>query len=165
MFQQLNGTRRLVFRADDKGNITNLFPAYAAPVAFERHEWYQRRDFQMALLAATALLFASAIVIWPVIAFSMRGLTAPTIRRTRVSGLATLIGFLLSAACLAVLVGVLIGLQEPDEVAFGTPPTLKWVLAIPQVCVVLTALAAGLLPGRLEAAPTRASQAACITRW
>ncbi len=141
VFQQLNGTRRLVFRADDKGNITNLFPAYAAAVAFERHEWYQRLDFQMALLAATALLFASAIVIWPVIAFSMRGLAAPTIRRTRVSGLATLIGFLLSAACLAVLVGILIGLQEPDEVAFGTPPTLKWVLAIPQVCVALTALA------------------------
>ena len=127
--------------ADEKGNITNLFPAYAAAVAFERHEWYQRLDFQMALLAATALLFASAIVIWPVIAFSMRGLTAPTIRRTRVSGLATFIGFLLSAACLAVLIGVLIGLQEPDEVAFGTPPTLKWVLAIPQVCVALTALA------------------------
>jgi CubicO group peptidase (beta-lactamase class C family) len=141
VFQQLDGTRRLVFRADEKGNITHLFPAYAAAVAFERHEWYQRRDFQMALLAATALLFASAIVIWPIIAFSMRGLTAPTIRRTRVSGLATFIGFLLSATCLAVLVGALIGLQEPDEVAFGTPPTLKWVLAIPQVCVALTALA------------------------
>jgi CubicO group peptidase (beta-lactamase class C family) len=141
VFQQLDGTRRLVFRADEKGNITHLFPAYAAAVAFERHEWYQRLDFQMLLLAVTAALFASAIVIWPVIAFSIRGLAAPTIRRTRVSALASLIGFLLSATCLAVLVGVLIGLQEPDEIAFGTPPTLKWVLAIPQVCVALTALA------------------------
>jgi CubicO group peptidase (beta-lactamase class C family) len=141
VFQQLDGTRRLVFRADEKGNITHLFPAYAAAVAFEHHEWYQRLDFQMLLLAVTAALFASALVIWPVIAFSIRGLAAPTIRRTRVSALASLIGFLLSATCLAVLVGILIGLQEPDEIAFGTPPTLKWVLAIPQVCVALTALA------------------------
>jgi CubicO group peptidase (beta-lactamase class C family) len=141
VFQQLDGTKRLVFRADEKGNITHLFPAYAAAVAFERQEWYERLDFHKALLAATTLLFASALFFWPAIAFSMRGLTAPTIRRTPVSGLASLTGFLLSAACLAVLVGVLIGLQEPDEVAFGTPQTLKWVFAIPQVCVALTALA------------------------
>jgi CubicO group peptidase (beta-lactamase class C family) len=141
VFQQLDGNRRVVFRADENGKITHLFPAYAAAVALERHEWYQRADFQIALLAATMALFASAVFIWPAIAFATRGLNSPAIRRTPASGLASVVGFLLSATCLAVVVGVLVGMMEPEEVAFGTPPALKWVLAIPQVCVALTALA------------------------
>lgn len=141
VFQQLAGDRRIVFRADQDGKITHLFPAYAAAVALERHAWYERINFHRALLAAAVVLFASALFFWPAIAFSTRGLSSPAIRRTRASGLASIVGFLLSAACLAVVAGVLVGLQNPDEVAFGTPPALKWVLAIPQVCVALTALA------------------------
>jgi CubicO group peptidase (beta-lactamase class C family) len=140
VFQQLDGDRRIVFRADEKGTITHLFPAYAAAVALERHEWYQRIDFHKALLAASLVLFASAVLIWPAIGFATRGLTSPTIRRSRVSGLASVIGFLLSAACLAVVAGVLVGMSDSEEVAFGTPATLKWVLAVPQVCVALAAL-------------------------
>ncbi len=125
VFQQLDGDHRVVFRADDKGKITHLFPAQMAAVAMVRHEWYQRIDFHETLLAVTAMLFLSAVLFWPALAFSTRGLPSSTIRRTPLSGVASVVGFLLAATGLALVVGLLIGLQDPDEVVAARWLNLK----------------------------------------
>jgi hypothetical protein len=85
-------------------------------------------------------LFGTALLFWPAIAFSVRGLRSSSIRRTGFSALLSCLGWLLSATCVGFGAGMLIALNDPEQVAFGTPRALKELLLLPQVCVALAAV-------------------------
>jgi CubicO group peptidase (beta-lactamase class C family) len=137
VFQQEYGQRRIVFREDAQGRITHLFFSEVPAIALVRDTGVDNTRLHWALVFATTAIFGSAILFWPTIAFCGRGVLAPSIHRTRFSGLLSGLGWLLSATCLGFIAGLAISLADPEQVVFGTPPALKGLLLVPQICVVL----------------------------
>ncbi len=105
VFQEKYGPRRIVFHADSDGHITQMFIADVAAAAFERRTFLESSRFYWLLIAITAGLFASALLFWPTIAFCTRRLVTP-FRKTRGSAAIGLLGWLLSALCLALVGGM-----------------------------------------------------------
>ena len=65
-FRQADGNFALVFREGDKGRITQMFTDLTPQFAFEKLQWYETFNINMALLQGSALIFLSMI---PVAAF------------------------------------------------------------------------------------------------
>jgi CubicO group peptidase (beta-lactamase class C family) len=139
VFQEKYGPRRIVFRADSDGHITQMFIADVAAGAFERRTFFESSRFYWSLIAISAALFASALLFWPSIAFCTRRLATP-FRKTRGSAVISVLGWLLSAACIVLVGGMIIALNDQEELAYGLPRNLQYLMLIPQVCAVLAAL-------------------------
>ncbi len=87
------------------------------------------------------MVFLSAFLFWPVLAFARRGSKSTRFRRSFLSGLISFCGWLLSAAALAFIGALVWELRAPDQVVYGTPRELEYALLVPQVCVGLAGLA------------------------
>jgi hypothetical protein len=140
VFREVDGPRKVVFQEDENGRGLYLFPADAAPVSAQRREWYEGSKVHWGLLWGSMGIFASAIFYWPVIAFSVRGLPSPHIRRTRWSGMLSCLAWFLSAVSIAFAIGLALILNDPSEIVFGLTPVLRGLVALTQVCAVLAAL-------------------------
>jgi hypothetical protein len=141
VFRELDGTRKVVFKEDENGRVLYLFPADAPPVSAVRREWYELSDVQLGLLAGSLAIFASALLFWPALAFSVRGLQSSRIKRTWFSALLSSVAWLLSIVCIAFVIGVaVVLLKDPEEIVFGLTLPLKALLAVTQACAVLTAI-------------------------
>jgi CubicO group peptidase (beta-lactamase class C family) len=140
VFREVDGPRKVVFKEDENGRVLYLFPADAAPVAAERREWYERSPVHWGLLWGSMAIFASALLYWPVIAFSVRGLPSPQITRTRMSAIVSCLAWILSVASIAYAVALAFVLKDPSQIVFGLTPSLKWLLALTPLCGVLAVL-------------------------
>jgi hypothetical protein len=140
VFRELDGSRKVVFKEDDKGRVLYLFPADAPPFSAIRREWYERSVLHAGLAAGCLAILASALFFWPVIAFSVRGLSSPQINRTRFSGVLSCLGWCSGLVSLGVVVGLAVALSEPNEIAFGVPPLARGVLAATQFAALLAVL-------------------------
>jgi hypothetical protein len=140
VFRQLDGTGKVVFQEDDKGRVRYLFVSDFPPLSAVRREWYERTVVHWGLLGASTAIFASALLFWPAIAFSVRGMQSPRIRRTRLSGLLSCLGWLLSGVCVAFVAGSAFVLKDPNEIVFGLPPLLKGLVAVTPFCAILTGI-------------------------
>jgi hypothetical protein len=79
------------------------------------------------LLAGCALLLLTAFAFWPVLAFARRGSKSSRFKRSFLSGL-------------IFLVGLAWGLRDPEQVVYGTPREVEYLLLVPQVCVGLASI-------------------------
>jgi CubicO group peptidase (beta-lactamase class C family) len=140
VYQEVGGRRKVVFHEDGEGRITDLYFASVPALAAVRETGIDQPRLHLGVLAGCVLLFLTALVFWPVLAFARRGSKSTRFKRTFVSGLMSVIGWLLSAASLGFLGGVAWALPEPDQVVYGTPKELQYVLLVPQVCVGLAAI-------------------------
>jgi hypothetical protein len=140
VFRELDGTKRVVFQEEPNGRVAYLYLADVAPLAAERREWYESTLAQWSLLGASAAILASALLFWPVIAFSVRGLQSPRITRTRWSRIWSIVAWLLSALSVGFAASLAFVLEDPTEIAFGLTPMLRALLAVPQFCAGLAAL-------------------------
>jgi CubicO group peptidase (beta-lactamase class C family) len=140
VYRDLDGQGKLVFQEDKDGHIAYLFPADAPAVSAVRRQWYELRIVHLGLAGGCLVLFASALFIWPPLAFSVRGLSSPNIKRNRWSGLLRCLAWLLSIACIGFAIGGAIILADPNEIAFGVTPSFKILLGLAQLCAVLAAL-------------------------
>ena len=139
VFRELDGPGKFVFQEKD-GKTAYLFLADAAPVSAVRRQWYELSSVHLGVLAGSLGIFASALLFWPAIAFSVRGLKSPRINRTRFSAFLSCLAWLLSVAGIGFSAGLCYVLWEPNEIVFGMTPPLRWLLAATQVCAVLAAL-------------------------
>jgi CubicO group peptidase (beta-lactamase class C family) len=140
VFRDVNGTATFVFQEDGNGRGQYLFPANMAPMSTIRREWYESSVAQWSLLGVSLAILATAILFWPAIAFSVRGLQSPKIRRTRFSGFLSCLAWLLGIACVAFAAGLGYVLNDANEIVFGLPPLLKALVTLTAVCAGLAAL-------------------------
>lgn len=140
VYREVDGTRKIVFQADNDGRGRYLFLEDVPPLSAVRREWYERGLVHWGLLGGSLAVLASAVLFWPAIAFSVRGLSSPRIKRTRWSGVWSCLAWLLGLISLALGAGLAWVLSDPNDIAFGITPTLRGMLAVPQVCAVLAGL-------------------------
>jgi hypothetical protein len=146
----------LAFRENQGGEVTYGFVSLQN-TAFERLAWYESAEAQMGTMGSLLLLFASAVVLWP-----LGALIGRLRKRSRESNPAwrrtVWVGWTVSALNLLFLLVVLLSFGE--EMVFGVPLLVRVILVIPIVTsvlsVVMLALAAiawlrgqGSLVGRL----------------
>ena len=60
-FRQVDGSLGILFREDDRGQITHMFADFAPQYAYEKLNWYETPSFNMALLLACILIFLSML--------------------------------------------------------------------------------------------------------
>ncbi len=140
VYREVDGTRKIVFQADNDGRGRYLFLEDAPPLSAVRREWYEGGLFHWGLLGGSLAILASAVLFWPAIAFSVRGLSSPRIKRTRWSGFWSCLAWLLGLVSLALGLGLAWVQRDPNDIAFGLTPQLRGLLAVPQVCAVLAGL-------------------------
>jgi CubicO group peptidase (beta-lactamase class C family) len=140
VFRELDGARKVVFNEGKDGRGLYLFLADAPTLSAVRREWYELSVVQWGLLGVSAGVFATALLFWPAIAFSIRGLQSPRITRTRFSGLLSCLAWLLSGVSLAFAAGLAFVLKDPNEIAFGMTPLFKRLLIVPPICAGLAIL-------------------------
>jgi CubicO group peptidase (beta-lactamase class C family) len=138
VFRELDGPRTMVFQEDESGRVRHLFSGEFAPIASVRREWYERSELHGGVIAASLVVFLSALVFWPVIAFCLRGLETPTIKRSTFSTSLSWAGWLLSAVSLGWVIAVAVVCSDPtDAIAFGASPELNALLLVPQFIAAL----------------------------
>jgi CubicO group peptidase (beta-lactamase class C family) len=140
VFREIDGPRKVVFKKDDKGRITNLFLSEVPAVSTIRRDWYELTPVQFGLLGGSVAVFLSALLYWPVLAFAGRGLESARIRRTWFSAFLSCLAWISCAVCVGLLVGIGLAMQDPNEIAFGLTPALKGLLTVPQICAGLAGL-------------------------
>jgi CubicO group peptidase (beta-lactamase class C family) len=139
VYREVDGPQRLVFHEDEESKSLYLYPADWAAVSAVKPAWYDSGPAQLGLLGASTGILTSALLFWPAIGFSVRGLTTPRIRKNWFSGLLSLTAWLLSLTSIGFIVGVVASLQDPEDIVFGLPLPLKIMLTVPQFCAVLSA--------------------------
>ena len=75
LFREARGQKRLAFRADAAGNITHLFRGPAN--AFVKLRWYETPAFHNAVANISLVVMLSALVVWPIVGFCLRGRGGP----------------------------------------------------------------------------------------
>jgi CubicO group peptidase (beta-lactamase class C family) len=136
LFREAKGRRRLAFRADAAGNITHLF--LGPDGAMVKLRWYETSTFHHAVAGISILVMLSALVVWPIVAFRLRGRRGPESPPRSARLLAWIMGlsFLLFFIC------VLQGAADPQQFGFGVPSLLQRALWLPLVAIPLFAATA-----------------------
>jgi CubicO group peptidase (beta-lactamase class C family) len=140
VYRELDGPGKVVFHEEDNGKNLQLFIADAPPIAAIRRPWYETSTAQWGVFAGSLLIFLTALLFWPVIAFSLRGLGSTYIRRTRFSGFLSVVAWLLAAVSIGWVIAIGVILREPTDIAYGVTPLLQKFLAVPQVIAVLAGI-------------------------
>jgi hypothetical protein len=140
VFRELDGTQQIVFQEDQNKNVSYLFRADVAAMSAVRRVWYELMWVNWGLLGGSLAILASAVIFWPVIGFSVRGLSSPRINRTRFSGVLSCLAWFGAAVSVGFGIALAYVLQDANDIAFGMTPRLNALLAVPQFCVGLAAL-------------------------
>lgn len=136
IYRERYGTARIVFQADDAGEVTRFFHDGFPPVAYEASAFYETQSFNLWLLGVTFLLFLSTVVAWLVSLVKRKGQSGFAMIARAVAG---------TAALLFLAFVVLFGMGTGDEafqLVYGVPPLVQTALTIGIVGTVLAALAA-----------------------
>lgn len=139
IFKEIGGINKLVFEADEEGNIVSLFIDSVPYFAYVRVPWFEAPPFSYALLAVCGLLFLTTLR-WPFGAIlrkvcKKRQEENPAPRSFRWAAGA------LSILYLVFFIGMAVSVSDEMKVIFGVPTEVKILLALPLISALLTVLA------------------------
>ena len=151
IFRELDGQDSLAFREDSAGQITHLFHSAGPSVAYERLPLSETPVFSVTLLVICLVLWESAVLGWPVVAFVTREQRAalshgaaaapsPLGRRSGGSLLASWVGWLTCGAASALLGLSMIPFANAEEFGFGIPKLFAVLLWLTPAVAALTAV-------------------------
>ncbi len=138
-YREVDGYRTLAFREMENGDMAIAWDN-AAPVADVKVKWHESQLAQLALLGGSLALMITALLFWPIVAFNLRGLETPNIRRTGFSGFLSLVGWLMCLACVAIFVMLLTYMMDTNEIVFGISPNMQLLMKLTLVCAGLVAI-------------------------
>ncbi|GMW01188.1 MAG: hypothetical protein AMXMBFR84_23250 [Candidatus Hydrogenedentota bacterium] len=140
------------FYADESRDLYVLFAAdsangrdmlYMNQNSYEKLFWYETARVQAGYLLAILIIFASVVLLWPLI--GIKGIWKREGRLNHEAPSASCVGWVLAACNLVLLLGLGAGLFLIDEIEFmyGMPETLIPLLYLPFFTAVLTVFALG----------------------
>ena len=147
-FHQVDGPVTVVFRADHNGMV--MLISSLPFEAFNKVAWYDAPTFHLVLVVVCVLLFLSALLLWPlgfVPKAMRRGAQTPhpdeqgkppLKRRGLLPLLTSWLAGVLCVLNVLFLIGLVLTVSNPLNLAFGVPPTLTALFALALVSAVLT---------------------------
>lgn len=136
-FREEDGADLLVFREDDRGEITHVFMGDLPILAFERLAWWETPPVQLLALAFSVIVFLGTLVLWPAARVVRWRLDRRPSWEERLPLFARVIGWSGAAVWVAFLVGTAFVLEEPRDIVFGLPGSLSLLLWLPLIAGVL----------------------------
>lgn len=138
-FREVDGETILAFREDDKGNIRYMFVGDAPIIAFERVPWFDQPPFQSTLFSISLIIFTLTLIGWPLGYLMRRWYKAPKEEQNLLPFTARLLGWLACLSIVAFVLGTALVMQQPEDLVFGIPVSMKVVLTFPLAGLLLTA--------------------------
>lgn len=138
-FRQVDAPFQIVFRADERGRITQLFTDYTPMMAFEKLSWYETPGFNMALLGGCVLVLLSMILVAALRAIRNRGQRGGQERDPK--GARTANWIILGICILNLLFVVGAFLWNNPYPSFGVPLQFRVVLGLGVLSALLTVAA------------------------
>jgi CubicO group peptidase (beta-lactamase class C family) len=126
LFQEVGGTHRIAFRADDAGQVTRLLPDFPA-LTFQRSRWHQSRAFHLATGGLSLLLLGSALVFWPVAAWC----TTYRHEKERPPRAPRIWAWLMSLLFIGFFGVIAVVTRDPMQFVFGVPELVRHALWLP----------------------------------
>jgi len=139
IFQEVGGRDRIVFEADENGDITTMLFDSLPYFAFVKVPWYQSPNFSYFLLALCGILFLTSLR-WPLSAI-FRKLCKCKTEEIQAPKSARWTAGMMSILYLAFVVGLFVSIQDEMSFMFGIPTQVKILLAFPLVSALLTLFA------------------------
>ncbi len=138
-FRQMDGSFSLLFREDDRGNITHVFTDIQPQNGFVRLNWYETSGFNMMLALVCVLLFVSMLPVMLIRAIRNRHSNG---NHTPTSRAAEWIIFAISLLNVLFLIGLALWFrpERPSEL-HGLPLTVEIVLGLGVFSALLTVVA------------------------
>jgi CubicO group peptidase (beta-lactamase class C family) len=124
----------LVFRENQAGEVTYGFVSLQN-TAFEKLAWYESAEAQLGTMGSLLLLFASAVMLWPLGALIER-LRKRTRAPDPAGRLALWVGWMVSALNLVFMLVILLSFGE--GLVYGVPLLIRVILVIPIITSILT---------------------------
>lgn len=140
VFREVDGQDSLVFRADDRGDVTHLFADNLPVWAFSKLTWDKAIPFQAGWLAGSLLTFLSALLVWPLLWLVNRRRGPAKYPVSARSRLARWLVVALSGLSVLFLVGLAVWYFGFYDLPYDIPPALVAWLAIPLLITGLTAV-------------------------
>jgi len=136
VFRLVDGQTKLVFKEDERGQVTLAFVGDYPHMALFKLKWYERPIFHYLLIAFGVFFFVIAAIGWPVT------MLARKICRRKIEGnpapkAARWLAGLMSGCFLVFLVLLATALSNTDEVMYGVPALFKLALIFPLIAAVL----------------------------
>jgi CubicO group peptidase (beta-lactamase class C family) len=133
MFQQVDGKRRIVFRENDRGEITDFCASPLCVVTMQKQPWWGSVRVQWGSLTACLVLVLGGLIGIPIAAARQRKQPKP--RLSKVARLMAWLNCLTWAAGFGI---ILADLQDAQRIVFGPTRALKLTLNIWVAAAVLT---------------------------
>jgi CubicO group peptidase (beta-lactamase class C family) len=141
-YREQDGQRTVAFKEAENGEIALAWDN-AAPMAAVKVAWHQSKLFHLSIVVACVGLMLTALLFWPAIAFTIRGYSHPTVRRSGFSAVLSVIAWLMCLSCVILFATLATHLVTSDEVVFGLPPEVQLLMKLTFICaglVVITLL-------------------------
>ncbi len=138
LFQQVDGKRRIVFRQNSNGEVTDFCPSPLCVVSMQKQPWWEKPNLQQGTVGTFLGLFALGLIGFPVAAFTLRGVPRP-----RFSKLARFAGWLCCLLWIAAFGYFGFKMQEMQRVVFGPTAELRLALNLCLAASIFSVIPAG----------------------
>jgi hypothetical protein len=140
VFREVDGSRRLVFREDEKGAVIDACWSPWGIVAWQKQSPWQSPPVQLGMLGLFLVTLLAGALGIPIVALRQRRQPKPPGSRS-----ARTLAWLVCAGFVAGLVGLAMSMKDPMEIAFGPTPPLAVSLGVWVAASVLTIPLLGLV--------------------
>ena len=135
LFQKVRSQDKMVFKANEQGQITHIFLGDSPHFAFIKLKWHETPAFHIFVLGLTLFIFLTTFS-WPLGALR-RKVCQPLLEKPKAPRTFRLTAGIMSGLCVLFLVGLVSILSRPEQIMYGIPFVLKVFLVIPFIALVL----------------------------
>ncbi len=136
-FREVNSSSVIAFRADKDLGVTNMFLGEMPILALDKVSGLQSTLFHALLFVTFVVVMLVVLIYLPLAAFSRGGykfIGAPKSMSAWTRGVAWFNYFL----SLVFFLGLVVVLSNPEDIVYGVSSSLKFLLALPLLCIFLT---------------------------
>lgn len=145
-FLEKNGTDKIGFKADDEGNITNMYINSLPYFAFEKVPIWATPSLHAMILIFYLVMAGITLIHWPLSYINRKEYIPKNRSVTLLPMRPKLAVWMASSLTIFFFIGIGWVFRNPVEIVYGVPSLLKWILIIPFLIAALVTVGIIYLP-------------------